>query len=385
MNNRRRWTAAIFTFVLGDAIALQMRGAVLPRVAADFEIPEALLGLVAPAGTLGFLLAVLAVGLVAGHLPIRRTMLAGLGVAIFALLAMALAPVYVLFLGFLLIQGTADGVGRALDRPVLSHLYPDQRGRTFNLYAMAWAVGGASAPLLANAVIAVADWRLVFSLVAALFVVPVALLARATDLESVAGERQLTVARLREVMSDPAVLGMAAALVFSGGIEGSLFTWLPYFASQRVTESQANLVLSGVLVSYIPARAAYGLVIERFEYLAVTFVLAVVATPLVYLAFTTESIAVFVAAIVATGVAVSSFFPTLSAFGVDEHPAYSGPISAIATGANYLGMSLFPPLVGLASSYVGLGTALSLLAGAFVCLGAIIAATAWQRRASPSS
>ncbi|MFB6128992.1 MAG: sugar MFS transporter [Halorhabdus sp.] len=380
MHNRTRWTLAIFTFVLGDAIALQMRGAVLPQVAADFDVPEALLGLVAPAGTLGFLLAVLAVGLVAGHLPIRRTMLAGLGVAVLALLAMAIAPIYVVFLGLLLVQGTADGVGRALDRPVLSHLYPDRRGRTFNLYAMAWAIGGASAPLLANVVIAVADWRLVFPIVAALFVVPVVLLARATDLESVAGERELTVTRLRAVIADPAVLGMAAALVFSGGIEGSIFTWLPYFASQRMTDSQANLVLSAVLVSYIPARAVYGLVIDRFDYLAVTFVLAVVSAPLAYLAFSTDSLAVFVAAIVATGVTVSSFFPTLSAFGVDEHPAYSGPVSAIATGANYLGISVFPPLVGLTSSYVGLGTALSLLAGAFVCLGVIIAVTAWQRR-----
>ena len=380
MNNRQRWTVAIFTFVVGDAIALQMRGAVLPEVAADFDVPEALLGLVAPAGTLGFLLAVLVVGLAAGHLPVRRTMLAGLGVAMAALLSMAVAPIYVVFLGFLLIQGTADGVGRALDRPALSHLYPAQRGRTFNLYAMAWAVGGASAPILANVVIDVADWRYVFPIVAVLFVVPVVLLARSADLESAANERRLTVSGLREMVRDPAVLGMAAALVFSGGVEGSIFTWLPYFASEHVTKSQANMVLSAFLVTYIPARAAYGLVIERYDYLVVTFVLAICTAPLVYLAFTTTSVTVFVLAILATGVGVSSFFPTLSAFGVDEHPEYSGPVSAIATGGNYLGISVFPAVIGLLSSYVGLGTALSLLAGAFVCLGAIIAITAWVTR-----
>ncbi|WEL16467.1 MULTISPECIES: MFS transporter [unclassified Halorhabdus] len=384
MNNRRRWTLAIFTFVVGDAIALQMRGAILPRVAAEFDVSEGVLGLVAPAGTLGFLLAVLAVGLAAGHLPVRRTMLGGLGVAVVALLSMAVAPIYGLFLGLLLIQGTADGVGRALDRPALSHLYPDQRGRTFNLYAMAWAVGGASAPVLANAVVAVGNWRYVFPIVALLFVVPILLLVRADDLESAANEQELTVARLRAVLDNPAILGMAVALVFSGGIEGSIFTWLPYFAGDRMTDAQANLLLSGFLFVYIPARGVYGLVIERFDYLVVTFVLAVGAAPLVYLAFTTTSVAMFVAAILATGILVSSFFPTLSAFGVDEHPAYSGPISAIATGGNYLGISLFPAIIGVVSGYIGLGTALSLLAGAFVVLGAIIAITAWTTRRSPT-
>ncbi|WP_244605333.1 hypothetical protein [Halorhabdus rudnickae] len=41
---------------------------------------------------------------------------------------MATAPIDVLFLGLLLVQGTADGVVRALDRPALRHLYPTQRG-----------------------------------------------------------------------------------------------------------------------------------------------------------------------------------------------------------------------------------------------------------------
>jgi MFS family permease len=380
VNSRRRWTVAIFAFVIGDAIALQMRGSVLPRVAADFGVSEALLGLVAPAGTVGFLVAVLVVGLVAGRLPVRQTMLAGLTVAIGALLAMAFAPVYVFFLSFLLIQGTADGVVRALDRPALSHLYPDQRGRVFNLYAMAWAVGGASAPLLANAVIAVADWRFVFPLVAVLFVVPVLMLARSGTPVSQADERSLTVDRLRTVIRDPAVLGMALALIISGGVEGSLFTWLPYFAGERVSEAQANRLLSGFLVAYIPARGLYSVVVERFDYLKLTFVLAILAIPVLYVAFTTEAISVFVPAVLIAGLLVSGFFPTLSAFGVEEHPEYSGPINAVATGANYLGISVFPAAVGLLGSHIGIGTALSLLAGAMGILASIIAATSLQTR-----
>lgn len=385
MNDRQRWTAAIFAFVVGDALAFQMRGSVLRRVAETFDVPEAVLGLVAPAGTTGFLLAVLAVGLLAGHLPIRRTMLAGLGVAIAALLSMAAAPIYAVFLGMLLIQGTADGAVRALDRAALSHLYPAQRGRLFNLYAMAWAVGGASAPLLANAIIAVADWRLVFPVVAVLFVVPFVLLLRADTPVSQANERNLTLDRLRDVIRDPAVLGMSAALVVSGGIEGSIFTWLPYFASQFVTEAQANVILSGFLVTYIPARAGYSVLVSRVSYLPLTAALAVLSAPLIYLAFTVETVPLFVAAMLCLGMTISGFFPTLSAFGVDEHPEYSGPVNAVATGANYVGVSAFPAAIGLLGDVVGIGTALSLLGGAFLVLAGIITLTSvlTRRRAEP--
>ncbi|MFB6201919.1 MAG: sugar MFS transporter [Halorhabdus sp.] len=375
MNDRQRWTGAIFAFVVGDALALQMRGAVLPRVAETFDVSEAVLGLVAPAGTTGFLLAVLAVGLLAGHLPIRRTMLAGLGVAIAALFSMAVAPVYVLFLGLLLVQGSADGVVRALDRPALSHLFPDQRGRLFNLYAMAWAIGGASAPLLANAIIAVADWRFVFPVVAVLFVVPFVLLVRAGTPVSQANERTVTVGRLREVVRNPAVLGMSAALVFSGGIEGSIFTWLPYVASQSVTAADANLILSGFLFMYIPARAGYSILVDRVAYLPLTLVLALVSAPLIYVAFTVASVPLFVAAMLALGVTISGFFPTLSAFGVDEHPEYSGPVNATATGANYVGVSVFPAIVGVLASAIGIADALAVLTGGFVILSGIIAIT----------
>ncbi|WP_136686628.1 MFS transporter [Halorhabdus amylolytica] len=375
MNDRQRWTAAIFAFVVGDALAFQMRGSVLPRVADAFDVSEAVLGLVAPAGTTGFLLAVLVVGLLAGHLPIRRTILGGLGVAIVALVSMAGAPIYVLFLGMLLIQGTADGVVRALDRPALSHLYPTQRGRVFNLYAMAWAVGGAMAPLLANVIIAVADWRFVFPVVAAFFVVPLAFLFRAGEPVSQSNERGLTLARLQDVMRDPAVLGMSGALVFSGGIEGSIFTWLPYFASQFVTDAQANLILSGYLFTYIPARAGYSVVVERVPYLPLTLALAIVSAPLVYLAFTVSSVPLFVVAILGLGVTISGFFPTLSAFGVDEHPEYSGPVNAVATSANYVGVSLFPAVIGILAGYLGIGTALSLLSGVFLTVGAVITTT----------
>lgn len=361
MNERRRWTVAIFLFTIGDAVALQVRGAIIPSLREEFQVSEALLGLVAPAGTAGFIVAVLLVGTAAGRLNVRRTVLLALGAAAVAFLVMGAAPIYPLFLGFLLVQGSADGVVRGLDRPILSHLYPDQRGRLFNLYALAWASGAAAAPIFVNAVLAVGEWRWVFYLLALVFI-PAAFLITTAEKPSIEGnERSISRETFVDLLRDPPVTGMTLALVLSGSIEGTFFTWLPSYAGQFVTDAQANLLLSGFLATYIPGRAFYSVVVERIDSLWLVAGLSLLTAPALYVAVTTSSTTVLVAAVLFSGATVSGLFPTISAFGVDAHPSYSGPVNAIATGASYLGLSVTPAVVGVLATWYDLGTALSIL------------------------
>lgn len=373
MNQRRWWTVAIFLFTVGDAIALQVRGALVPSLRAEFGASEALLGLVAPAGTVGFLLAVLLVGVSAGRVNARRVVLGALGMATLAFVAMGLAPIYLLFLGFLFVQGTADGVVRGLDRPILSHLYPEQRGRVFNIYALVWAVGAASAPVLVNAVLAVGEWRWVFYLLALVFLPAAALLVRVGPPATEGNERTLTRDQFGTLLAEPPISGMALALILSGSIEGSFFTWLPYFATQFVSESEANLLLSAFLVTYIPARAVYSVLVQRVDSLLLVGSLSLLTAPTLYVAFTTTSTLVMVVAVLLAGAFVSGLFPTLSAYGVDTRPSYSGPVNAIATGSSYLGLSVGPAVVGVVATWYDIGMALSLLTAVMIAFAAIVA------------
>jgi len=384
MDQRRLWTVAIFLFTIGDALALQVRGAIIPSLSEEFQVSEALLGLVAPAGTAGFIVAVVLVGTAAGRLNVRRTVLGALAVAAVAFLVMGAAPIYPLFLGFLLVQGSADGVVRGLDRPILSHLYPSQRGRIFNVYALVWAIGAAAAPIFVNAVLAVGEWRWVFYLLALVFV-PAAVLVTRAEKPSIEGnERTISKAKFLELVRDPPVTGMTLALIMSGSIEGSFFTWLPYYAGQFLTDSQANLLLSGFLATYIPGRAFYSVVVERVDSLWLVAGLSLLTAPALYVAFTTTSTTVMVAAVLFSGATVSGLFPTISAFGVDAHPTYSGPVNAIATGASYLGLSATPALVGVLASQYGIGAALSLLP-VFAVTFAVIVVVLRVRIGTPDS
>lgn len=150
MDRVRTWTAVVFLFIFADAVAMQARGPILSSLEGAFRVSEAALGLVAPAETVGFLVAVVATRLLAGRINVQRTLFLGTVVTGCALLLMAAAPVYVVFLLALLVQGAAAGAFRGGDRVVLSHLHADRRGRVFTAYTLVWAVGAVLGPQLVS-------------------------------------------------------------------------------------------------------------------------------------------------------------------------------------------------------------------------------------------
>ena len=359
---RLLWTVAIFAFVTTDAVGFQLRGALLPSIEDSFEVSQALLGLVATAGTLGFVASVLVVGLVAGRIDIYRALLGSAAVVAVGAVLTGIAPVFLVFLAALFLRGVATGPFRALDRAVLGHLYPDGRARIFNRYALVWAAGAAAGPLVVTAALAAGNWRFAYGVVAVGFALSVALLVRLDLPDSVATEQELTIDDLRAVLRKPAVAGTVGVLVFNGGIEGTLFTWLPYFAGRQLPAAEANLVLSIFLAAYVPGRLAYSYLADRtgrtLDIVLVTLTLtmpALLAT--IYLA---SGRWLFVA-VFALGLVISATFPTLSAFGMNAAPEYSGPVNALTTSAGYIGIALVPPLVGLLAERVGLRGALGIL------------------------
>ena len=78
---------------------------------------------------------------------------------------------------------------------------------------------------------------------------------------------------------------MGIALALNGGVEGSLFTWLPYFAAQPFESSTANLLLTAYLLTYVPGRLTYSYVADRIDLsLDLVLLLVVCTIPLYYLA-----------------------------------------------------------------------------------------------------
>jgi fucose permease len=146
---------------------------------------------------------------------------------------------------------------------------------------------------------------------------------------------------------------MGIALALNGGVEGSLFTWLPYLAAQSFDTGTANLLLTAYLLAYVPGRFTHSYAVDWFDVsLTLVVILAVCTVPLYLFAIFLAPEWILFGAVGLLGFVISGLFPTLSAFGVDAVPNHSAPVNAIATGSSYFGMATVPPTVGIRQALI---------------------------------
>jgi fucose permease len=375
---RRRWTLAVFGYVALEGAGLQMRGAVVPVLREAFRVPAWQLGLVAPAGTLGFVLLVAVVGAVAGRVGTHRLFLVGIVGTGVGLLAMGFAPTFGFFLAALLGRGVFSGIGRGSDRPLLSHLYPEARGRLFSYYDMAWAVGATLGPLAVAAALRLGDWRLAFYALGAAFL-PVAVLVRSLPTPDVGGDRPLDLAALGRIGRRPEVLAMAAGILLTTGVEGGLFTWLTTYAGGRFPDPLATASLSVLLVAYVPGRFVAGRLAEPVGYLRLSLALAAFCLAAVAYTFFLAAGIGLVVGLFAVGLTLSGLYPTLLAHATEAVPEHSAPLNAIGLVAAAVGIAGVPVLMGLVVDGAGIVPAMRLLIVPLVAMVLVLVAAGGLR------
>lgn len=370
---RRRWTVAVLGYVALLGVLTQLRGALLPSFAGAFPVSEAELGLVSTAGSIGFLLAVVVAGSVVGRVDVRRGLLVAL-LALGACLALvSAAPTYVALLVGLAILGLSTGVLHGFDRPILSHLHPDSRGRTFNLQDMVWAIGATLGPVLALAAIEFANWRAAY-LLAAVATLPLAVLVYRLDLPaSVDAERDLSLSEVASLVRHPTVAWLAAAMLLLSFVEGGFFTWLPYYASDIFGRRAGTLSLAAYLAAYVPARYGFARLADRVPNLDLVLGASVLATVMLTVAFVFARGAGIFVAIIVVGFLVAGMFPTLLARGTNELPEFSGPMNAVALGSSSVGFLTFPATMGVVAEVYSIGTAMRLLIPVMLAFAVLVA------------
>lgn len=360
-DSKRMWMFAIFYFVGFAGILMQLRGSLLPEIKSAFGVSESLLGLVAPSYTVSLLILVILIGMKVGSIDIERYLIIGIAVTALFTFLVGVSFSFPLLLLFFLGRGIGTGLFRGLDRPILSHLFSENRGWTYNMHTLAWALGATSGPLLANLFLHFADWRAAY-LVLSLGFVPLFVLFWKIDLpEESINEEPLEFGSLKRIFKSKAVVGMVVILFLNGGIEGGFFTWLPYFANEFLSRSVSNLALSGFLAAYIPGRYVYSKLSKKYGYLKVVMANAIAASGLIFLAFYVMDGVWKLPFIFACGFPVSGIFPTMLAMGTDIFPQFSGPMNAIGMGVGMMGISLFPWVMGIIADIYTVSTAMQFM------------------------
>jgi len=384
VDSRRWWTLTVFAFVALEGATLQMQGAIIPVLGETFGTPEWQLGLVSPAGTVGFLVFVAASGVVAGRFDTRRLLLVGIlgtGLGVFL---MGLVPSFGAFLVVLVVRGSFAGIARGSDRPLLSHLYPHRRGRLFGYYDMMWAVGATLGPLAVTAALWAGDWRLAYYALGVSFLPVIALVWYLPTPAVEGGDEPLTLAGVRRIIRSPAVVVMAAGLLFSTGVEGGLFTWVTTYAGGRLPDSLATVSLSVLLAAYIPGRFAAGTLSDRFGYVPLAAGLGTLCLLSAVYTFVFASGYAILVGVFGIGLGLSGLYPTFLAYGTGSTPEHSAPINALALVISSVAIAGVPFVMGFVIDGAGVDAAMQLL---FVPLVGLLLVTvvAWLRLSSPSS
>jgi fucose permease len=381
-SNRRTWTAGIFLYVALLGVSLQLRGALLPNFQSTFGVSESALGLVSTVSSLGFLLTIFAVGMSVSRIDVRRFLLGGFAASAVLFWLLSSASSYWMLLGIMGLGGLFRGVLHGLDRPLLSHLYPENRGRMFNVEDMVWAIGATIGPLLATAVLAVDGWRLAYVLLGLGFLPLIVLVWRLDVPDGIENEQELELGEIRPLLAHPTVASMAVAMLLLAFIEGGIFTWLPYYANQSLPRSVANLSLSGYLAMYIPGRLFFGWATDRFSNLDLVLGAAIVAVGALYVGFVLTTGYPMLGAVLVIGFLVAGMFPTLLAWATNAFPQYSGPMGAVALGTSSIGFLIFPATMGVVADVYRVQTAMQLLVAVMAALAVVMAAIRLHRGAT---
>jgi len=358
IDNRTYWLIAVFLFVGVSGATIQARGALVPTFETYFGVSKGQLGLITPVGTVGYLVAMLALGSASGRVDIRKFLLAGVALTGLSLLLIGAAPSFLVLLGLVGMRSLSTGIFRALDRPTLSHLYPESRSRIFTLQEMIWAVGAMSGPILVTAILSQYSWRATYLVLAALTVPVFVLVWRLDAPTGTTNERTFELSDLLPLLSQPGVYGMIAALIVVGGIESIYFTWLPSFADATFSGWITGIVLSIYLAAYVPGRLVFSQINEQYSFTRVLVVTSILLTMLTYIAFTAAEGYMLLGSIFGIGLLISGLFPTLISMGIESMPSFSGPVNVIANVAAQVGFSTAPVIVGVLADATDIETAI---------------------------
>ncbi|MFB6291174.1 MAG: sugar MFS transporter [Candidatus Bipolaricaulia bacterium] len=382
LDNKKKWTFSALLYLGLGAVVMQMRGAMLPNFQQEFGVSETLLGLVSPAGTLGFTIVALTMGIMAGRVDIRKYILTGALLTALTTFFIGLAPLYILLLVAIVLRGMAGGLPGGLTRPILSHLYPDNKGRIFNIHEAVWAFGAACGPLVATLVLQFSNWRTGYYLMGSAFVLVSLLLFRSSDFPAEIEEKPLSYSQFLEIIKNPVIVYVGIILFLSVGVEGGFFTWLPYYLSQSLPHSVANFALTGYIGAYVPGRLINGYLANRFPLTPLLLIASTVVTILITVAFFFTGGYGQIAVIIGIGLFTSTIFPNLFALAAKTYPQHSGPINGLVMTFDPLGISIIPVVIGVIADNFGITVAMRSMA--LFMVGAILTILLLHRRLNRS-
>jgi MFS family permease len=358
----------------------------------DFQVSDAAFGLLYFLAALCYTAGAFGGGLIAERLGRRGVLLAaalsfGLGLG-----GEGLAPSWVaLILAGVLVNAGAGAIDGGVNGLFLD-LYRDARGGALNLLHLFFSVGALIAPLAVGLTLAArVPWRAILLATGAGCLPLVALLA---TVAMPAGRREEGAGRGsretgRAPMGAEASLlpfaGLALAIGLYVATETGVSNWLVRLLS-GTSVATATGALSLFWGGLAAGRLLSNWLAERMDYTAFTIGCIALSSLTLVAAALSPALPLAVALFALTGLFCGPIYPMIMALGGDLYPRRLAALSGALSGAAVVGSVVYPPLMGVMASRIGLrGGMLGAAALGIPAALGIVFARAAARRARAGS
>lgn len=274
----------LFAFSLRSAVA--SLSPLFDHIAADFELPAAVIGLIGTAPPVCFAVFGLLTPALERRFGLERLAVAAMVVVTVGLVARSLAPSSVLLLAGTALVFAAVGTGNILLPPLVKRYFPDRVGLMTTVFSTTMAVATFVPPLVAVPVADAADWHLslglwaVFALVA---MVPwIGLAVRRATLEKQRSEadddlEQPNPRVFGRMWRIPLAWALLVGFAVSSTVAYTSFAWMPKMLVDiaGVTPAAAGALLSLFGFMGLPASLVVPLLVTRWNATRLLFGVAV--------------------------------------------------------------------------------------------------------------
>ncbi|HLK58180.1 MAG TPA: MFS transporter [Chthonomonadaceae bacterium] len=249
----------------------------LPFLGEAFHLGAAVEGRLFPASSTGFIVGVLLFGFLSDRWGRKAVLLAGIALYTLGLLLFGLAPSFALALPASALIGGGGGAMETVASALAADLFPERRAFHLNAIQVAFGVGAAFSPYVAQFLLMRGmDWRTLYLGLAAAEVGLFLLLSVQKVPRAPHASEAVDFAALRWVLKQPVFLALCLAQGLYVGAEVGFASWLPtYFR----TSLPGGMVWSGVVVTLFwiamtIGRIGVGPLIDRIPLLRLAILLA---------------------------------------------------------------------------------------------------------------
>jgi len=340
ITRKRPYVTAIFAFCAMFVLGFMdnIRGTVIPAIRASFAVSYASIGLLFVFGFAGYLVAVLAGGIIFDRTGRRMIFVGAMVILCAGLLVMFQAATYAAVLLAMMIMSLSFGAFDVGLNALAARLFLKNTAVMMNLLHVFFGLGAAAGPRYAGWLLSKdVRWPVVYA-ISGVLLIPTALLLWKSSIPSGTGGPKTSLRHATKLLSSPRIALFAALLGAGMVLELGMGNWLVNFliVERSMSESTASVYMALFFLLFTFGRLTGGYISEVVGYQRSLLFFTVAAGGLLAAAVASPGAPILFSCV---GYFVSILFPTVITMLAREFPHHTGTAMALAmTGGGLLQM-----------------------------------------------